>query len=111
MSLFSGQRALVLQRLSACVLLAYVAGAAVRLALGPAPSFSGWQAWSAQPLGAVLLLVLAGAVLVHAWVGLRDVALDYVRPLGLRLAVLGAAATGLAALAVWTAFIVVTHAL
>jgi succinate dehydrogenase / fumarate reductase membrane anchor subunit len=111
MSLFSGQRALVLQRLCAWVLLAYVAGTALRLALGPPPSFSGWQAWSAQPLGAVLLLVLAGAVLVHAWVGLRDVALDYVRPLGLRLAVLGAAATGLAALALWTVFIVVTHAL
>ena len=111
MRLFSGHRALVLQRLSALVLLAYVAGVALRLAFGPAPTFAGWQAWSAQPLGAVLLLVLAGAVIVHAWVGLRDVALDYVRPLGLRLAVLGAAATGLAALAVWTAFIVVTHAL
>ncbi len=111
MRLFSGQRALVLQRLSALVLLAYVAGAALRLALGSPPTFEGWSAWSAQPLGAVLLLVLAGAVIVHAWVGLRDVALDYVRPLGLRLAVLGAAATGLAALAVWTAFIVVAHAL
>ena len=111
MSLFSGQRALVLQRLSALVLLAYVAGIALRLALGPAPTYAGWRAWSAQPLGAVRLLVLAGAVIVHAWVGLRDVALDYVRPLGLRLAVLGTAASGLAALFLWTAFIVLTHAL
>jgi succinate dehydrogenase / fumarate reductase membrane anchor subunit len=109
--LFSGQRAFVLQRLSALVLLAYVAGGTLRLAFGPAPSFEGWNAWSAQPLGAMLLLVLAGALIVHAWVGLRDVVLDYVHPLGLRLAVLGAAATGLAALAAWTLFVLINHAL
>lgn len=111
MRLFSGQRAFVAQRLSALVLLAYVAAAALRLAFGAPVSFERWQAWSAQPLGAAVLLVLAGALIVHAWVGLRDVVLDYVHPLGLRLAVLGTAATGLAGLAAWTLFVVVRHAL
>ena len=111
MRLFSGQRAFVAQRLSALVLLAYVAGGAVRLAFGMPVSFERWQAWSAQPLGAPVLLLLAGALIVHAWVGLRDVVLDYVHPLGLRLAVLGSAATGLAGLAAWTLFVVVRHAL
>lgn len=111
MRLFSGQRAFLLQRLSALVLLAYVAAAALRLAFGPAPSFANWQAWSAQPLGSVVLLVLAGALIVHAWVGVRDVVLDYVHPLALRLAVLGATALGLAALAGWTIIILARHAL
>lgn len=109
MSLFSGQRAFVLQRLGALVMLAYLAGGALWLAFGPAPTFSRWQAWSAQPLAVVALLVLTAAVLGHAWVGLRDIALDYLRPLALRLAVLGAVAVLLAALAVWTALILLPH--
>jgi len=111
MRLFSGQRAFVTQRLSALVLLAYVAAAALRLAFGVPPSFERWQAWSAQPLGAVALLLLAAALVLHAWVGLRDVVLDYVHPLGLRLAILGATATGLAALAGWVLLILARHAL
>jgi succinate dehydrogenase / fumarate reductase membrane anchor subunit len=51
------------------------------------------------------------AVLGHAWVGLRDVVLDYVRPLALRFAVLALAATGLALLGLWTTLIVISHAL
>jgi succinate dehydrogenase / fumarate reductase membrane anchor subunit len=111
MRLFSGQRAFVLQRLSALVLLAYAAAVALRLAFGPPATFAAWQAWAAQPFGTVVLVVFAGALIIHAWVGFRDVVLDYIHPLGLRLAVLGAAATGLAALAAWTLVILATHAL
>jgi len=111
MKLLSGQRAFVVQRVSALVLLAYVAVAATRLAVGPPTTLSAWQAWSAQPLGAVVLLLAAAALMLHAWVGTRDVLLDYVRHLPLRLVMLAAAALGLVALAAWSAFIVVSHAL
>jgi succinate dehydrogenase / fumarate reductase membrane anchor subunit len=111
MTLLSGQRAFILQRVSALLLLAYVAGAALRLALGPPPGFAQWQAWIAHPLGAALLLLLAAALLAHAWVGLRDVVLDYVRPLAVRLAVLALAAAGLLLLGLWTTLIVMSHAL
>ena len=111
MRLFSGQRAFVLQRLTALVLLAYVAGALLRLALGAPPELAAWRAWAARPAGAALIALLAAALLLHAWVGLRDVVLDYVHPLALRLAVLGAAAAALAFLGLWTALILVGHAL
>ncbi len=111
MRLFSGQRAFVLQRLSALVLLAFLAAGALRLAFGAPLSFAQWQAWSAQPLAAAALLVLTVALLLHAWVGIRDVVLDYVHPLALRLTILAIAATGLAGLALWTALILVNHAL
>jgi succinate dehydrogenase / fumarate reductase membrane anchor subunit len=111
MRLFSGQRAFVVQRLSALVLLAVLAAAALRLALGAAPSLGGWRAWAAQPLGAALLLLGGAALFAHAWVGVRDVVLDYVDPLPLRLAVLALAAAGLFILAAWTALIVLKHAL
>lgn len=108
---FSGQRAFVLQRLSALALLAFLAAAALRLALGAPVTFAQWQAWSAQPSGAAILLLLAAALLAHAWVGLRDVVLDYVHPFALRLIILAITAAGLALLAAWTVLILVSHAL
>ena len=111
MRVFSGQRAFLLQRVTALVLLAYVAGAAVRLALGAPLSLGPWRDWAAHPAGAALIALLAAALLLHAWVGVRDVVLDYVKPLAVRLAVLGAAAAALAFLGLWTALILVSHAL
>ena len=111
MRLFSGQRAFVVQRLTALVVLAYIAAAALRLAFGAPPSLAAWQAWSAQPWAAAALLLVALAVLGHAWVGTRDVLLDYVKPLPLRLALLSLVALMLGLLGAWTAFILVTHAL
>ena len=111
MRIFSGQRAFVLQRLSALVLLAYVAAAALRLAFGAPATLEQWQAWAAQPAAAAALLVLAVALIVHAWVGTRDVVLDYVHPLPLRLAILSLVGVGLMLIGTWTAFILVSHAL
>jgi succinate dehydrogenase / fumarate reductase membrane anchor subunit len=111
MRIFSGQRAFVLQRMSALVLLACLSATALRLALGPRVTFAQWQAWMAQPLAAAALLLVAAAVLVHAWVGIRDVVLDYVQPVALRLTAMALAAAGLLVLAAWTGFIVLAHAL
>jgi succinate dehydrogenase / fumarate reductase membrane anchor subunit len=109
MKLFSGRRAFVLQRLSALVLLAYLTAGALRLALGAPVSYAQWHAWSAQPFAAAALLVLVAALLGHAWVGIRDVVLDYVHPPGLRLALLGGAVAGLTFLASWSVLILVAH--
>ena len=111
MRLFTGQRAFVVQRLTALVLLAYVAGGLLRLALGAPVRLEHWRSWTAQPSGAALIGLLAAALLLHAWVGVRDVLLDYVPSLGLRLALLAAAAIGLAFLGLWTGVILVSHAL
>lgn len=108
---FSGRGAFVVQRLSALVLLAVLVGVALWLALGPPPTFVGWQAWSARPLPAAALWLFALTLLAHAWVGIRDVVLDYVRPEELRPIVLGAAAIGLALLAGRITLVLVRHAL
>ena len=111
MKLLSGQRAFVVQRLSALALLAFVAAAAGRLAFGPPVTLAQWQDWAAQPLAAALLLLGAAALFAHAWVGIRDVALDYVHPCPVRLGFLVLAAAGLGLLAAWTVLIVLSHAL
>lgn len=107
----SGRRAFIVQRLTALVLLAFLAGAALRLALGSPPTLAQWQAWSAQPHAAALLLLATLASIAHAWVGVRDVVLDYVRPARWRPAVLVVAAVGLALLAARTTYVLVLHAL
>jgi len=108
---FSGRGAFVVQRLSALLLLAFLAGLALRLATGPSPTLVQWQAWSAQPQAAALLILVALTLIAHAWVGVRDVVLDYVRPAGWRPAVLAVAAAGLAWLAARTTYVLVLHAL
>lgn len=111
MRVFSGQRAFVLQRITALVLLAFLAVIALRLAIGPQVTAAQWQTWIAQPLAASALLLAMAALLMHAWIGIRDVVLDYVQPIALRFTVLILAVAALLTLAAWTGFIVVTHAL
>jgi succinate dehydrogenase / fumarate reductase membrane anchor subunit len=93
------------------VLLAYATAAALRLAFGGAASVEQWRAWAGKPSGAALVALLAAALLLHAWVGVRDVVLDYVHPLALRLALLALVAVTLVFLGLWTAVILVSHAL
>jgi succinate dehydrogenase / fumarate reductase membrane anchor subunit len=109
--LLSGQRAFVVQRLSALVLLAFLVAAAGRLAFGPPVTLAQWQDWAAQPLAASFLVLLAAALFAHAWVGIRDVVLDYVRPLPLRVFLLSMIVVALALLCAWAVLVVVSHAL
>lgn len=92
----SGQRAWILQRLSALALLAATVAAGLFLLTAPAPDYRTWLAFVRHPWGAALVLAVAAALCAHGWVGARDVVLDYVhRPL-LRLSVLALAACLLA---------------
>ena len=50
--------------------------------------FPGWRAFAGGVLGGPLIALLFGALCAHAWVGMRDIVLDYIQPRGLRLAVL-----------------------
>lgn len=67
--------------------------------------FAAWQAWLAPLSVRVLLLLTGGALALHAWVGMRDIFMDYVHSLGMRLALLLAVVTVLAASLVWLAVV------
>ncbi|MBS1191715.1 MAG: hypothetical protein H6R10_3507 [Rhodocyclaceae bacterium] len=100
---YGGLRGWVLQRATALYLLGFIIYFSLHGLLSPPASFEDWRAWmqSTGPRLAALLFFVA--VALHAWVGLRDIAMDYVKPLGLRLAVLAAVAGGLAATLTWAA--------
>lgn len=97
----SGLRAWMLQRLSALYLAGYALWATIFFLLNPIPDHAAWRALWAQPAMAIGATLLFMALLVHAWVGIRDVILDYVRPPLLRLALLALLWVWLLLLAVW----------
>mgnify|MGYP000343349145 CR=1 FL=1 len=97
----SGLSAWLIQRLSALYLGAFTVYALVRLAMVDSWSHEAWNDWLAAPLNAVTLWLAALALLLHAWVGGRDVLLDYVHPLGLRLAMLTVLAGWLLGSGIW----------
>ena len=98
----SGLRAWVVQRLSALYIgLFLVSAGAVLLIEGPPDSYQHWLALFSDPLLNLAMQVFVIAVLLHAWVGIRDVILDYLQPLALRFSALGLVALGLLGCGLW----------
>ena len=81
-----GLRAWLVQRVSAVYLGLFVIYGALHFALSGAPDYTAWSAWFGHPLVAIAWGLFVVSLLVHAWVGVRDVLIDYVHPLGMRLA-------------------------
>ncbi len=86
--LATGLRAWVVQRFSAVYLAGFVLYVLACWSQRVETGYTAWRAWMAEPLHWVATLVFVVALLLHAWVGMRDVLLDYVRPLALRLLML-----------------------
>ncbi len=80
-----GLRDWLVQRITAIVMLFYTVGLVALLVLAADASFEGWKALFAQTWVRVFTTVTVMALLLHAWVGVRDIWMDYVQPLGLRL--------------------------
>lgn len=104
----SGMRAWLVQRLSALYLLCFLVFILATLTTVHAPwSYASWRAWVLSPGGSTGILLFFAALLLHVWVGLRDVILDYVHPLALRIGALCCLAVGELAIAAWVLAIVV----
>lgn len=82
--LLGGLRPWTLQRLSALYLLGFLVVTAACALLAPPQDHAQWLAWWRPPWAAAAALLFFVALSVHAWVGARDVLLDYVKPRGLR---------------------------
>ncbi len=103
-----GLRAWLLQRLSAAYLALFSLLTAGWLMVGDPVDHARWRALLGTPWISVGLALFFMALFFHAWVGIRDVLVDYVPHLKLRLALLILVATLLLALAVWSALILVS---
>lgn len=99
--ILTGLRAWLTQRVSAVYMLGFIALALLRWLLDPPRSYEAWRMWIGSPGSALAVAVFCVALLAHAWVGLRDVILDYVPSTALRFAALTGLAGALLALGAW----------
>ncbi len=83
-----GLREWLMQRVTAIVLLAYLLFLAAALVLEGRHDYQGWAAiFAPQPVKLASELAFA-ALCYHAWIGVRDVWMDYIHHAGLRLVLL-----------------------
>ena len=102
----TGLPAWMVQRASAVLVLLFLLYVLGSLWRTPVHSHADWVQWLARPGMRVAIGVFFAALLAHMWVGLRDVLLDYSRPVRLRPYWLMALAVALGGLALWAGAIV-----
>lgn len=86
--LLTGMKAWALQRLSAIYLGLYLIYFTGVLLLDKPEGHAAWQQWLGHPLMSIATLVFVWALLLHAWIGVRDIFMDYLHPLSLRMALM-----------------------
>ena len=64
-------------------------------------SYLAWRDWMLSPAVSIAAMVFFAALIAHAWVGLRDVILDYVHPIAVRVFVLALLGLGLTGMGAW----------
>lgn len=79
-----GLRDWLVQRLTAVVILVFAIALVAFLLLASGVSFDGWKALFASTWVKVLFTVSVVALLWHAWIGMRDIWMDYIKPAGIR---------------------------
>ena len=97
----TGLPAWLVQRASAVYVLLFLLFVIGSLWRTPVHSHAEWMQWLARPGLRIAIVLFFAALLAHMWVGLRDVLLDYARPVRLRPYWLMALAAALFGLALW----------
>lgn len=97
----AGFRAWLWQRVTAAYMAVFVVFFAIAAIVKQPDTYSEWKGWIGDGRMAVALGLFFAAMLLHSWVGVRDVLIDYVRPLPLRLSLLALVALGLFAVGMW----------
>jgi succinate dehydrogenase / fumarate reductase membrane anchor subunit len=85
-----GTKDFIVQRVSAVIMAVYTLGLLISVIFASELSFETWQHrftfhWGSMPIGQILATVVFVSLVWHAWVGIRDIWMDYIHSAGLRL--------------------------
>lgn len=97
----SGLRAWMVQRFTAVYMLLFIAFVLPHFLFNRPRSYEEWRDWITTPFILIATALFFVVLLLHAWVGLRDVMMDYVRTLPVRVALLASLAFLLIGLGLW----------
>lgn len=95
----------LLQRLTAVVMAGYTLFIFGCIAFGTPSSYAELKAMSADGFIRIFTMLFFVALLYHAWVGMRDILMDYAKATGLRLALQAAVGLVLVVYLIWSASI------
>ena len=90
MSLYvlEGLRPWVIQRVSAVYIVLFILYATYCFFTAESIAFEPWKDWLYNPFNTTVVGIFIIALLFHAWIGMRDVVLDYVHDIMLRIFIL-----------------------
>lgn len=80
-----GLRDWLIQRISALVMIVYVIGLLLFIYWGSPLTYDSWKTALSHPFVKIFTLLFTIALLLHAWIGVRDIFMDYVHPYSVRL--------------------------
>ena len=80
-----GLRDWLAQRVTAALMALFTLALIVQVLLPGEMGYDKWAGIFSRQWMKVLTFVVIGALLYHAWVGMRDVWMDYVKPVAIRL--------------------------
>ena len=84
-----GLRPWVIQRVSAVYIVLFILYATYCFFAADSIAFEPWKDWLYNPFNTMVVGIFVIALLFHVWIGMRDVVLDYVHNIMLRIFVLG----------------------
>ena len=96
-----GVRDWLAQRVTAIVMAIYTVVLLVLFLTGQNFSYEGWAGLFARQWFKLFTLVTLLMLFYHAWVGMRDIWMDYVKPVGIRLTLQVATILWLVVCAAW----------
>ena len=97
-----GLRDWLIQRVTAVLMVLYTLGIAGYLLWQPVLDYDAWTLlFSSNVIRTVSLLFLL-SVFYHAWIGVRDIVMDYVKPAAIRLVIYVLVIMALPLYAIWS---------
>lgn len=93
----------LLQRISSLYMAGFVVYLILRFVVAPAADYAAWKSWFAAGVVRLAWALFVLSLLVHAWVGLRSIYMDYLHPVWLRFSISLLTAFGLLAMGLWFA--------
>lgn len=96
-----GLRDWLAQRITAVVMVVYVLAIAAWMLVQPVLDYDTWSALFSNDLVRSFTLLFLLCQYYHAWIGVRDIVMDYVKPAGVRLSMHVVVILALVMYAIW----------
>ena len=103
-----GMRAWLLQRLTAIYIAIYSLSLIVWIVSNLPVNYTNWYDFLSNPIILITTILFYLSLFIHAWVGVRDVLVDYAKPSSVRFILLTALALFLTVMTMWLLLIVIS---